>query len=109
MMDDLIKLLTFAETMGFERFAALILLIAIVGFIGVFIWATIRYVPPFAKNTGRIADNLEAMNRSHSVIEATLQTLPTIDDKIDRIGFNLEEVKKKVDEIHLSTIKQSKV
>lgn len=99
-MEQTIKLLELINTMGISTFMAILFLLGITGFISIFCWATIKYVPIFVKHTGRIADNLEAINKSHDNINMNTQRLPFIDDKVDKIIFLSEEIKKKIEDIH---------
>lgn len=105
-MDNAIKLLELISTMGLTTFAATLFVTGAGVSLAVFCWATIKYVPPFVKQTTRIADNLEAINKNHVAIEQNTSKIPALDDKIDRIQFMSEEIKKKVDEMHSHCMRQ---
>jgi hypothetical protein len=99
-MEAVLEFLKLVSQMGLTAVAGTLFVLGAAVSLTVFCWATIKYVPPFVKQTTRIADNLESINKSHSSIERDTSKIPALDDKIDRVVFMSEEIKKKVDTLY---------
>jgi len=104
-MESAVKILELVSQMGLTAVAGTLFVVGAAVSLTVFCWATIKYVPPFVKQTTRIADYLESINKSHSAIEKDTSKIPALDDKVDKNGFMLEEIKKKVDALYHQLVK----
>ena len=69
----------------------IISILVILGFIDAYKYLKAKFLPDFLEKIGGISGSIDKI---HSVLQGQTQTFQTIDDKADKILFELDEVKK---------------